>query len=53
MSLNIHNRFSKGVRNKGDASINQTWWQTSFNMPVKNIFYDNGGGAGSAYTNTE
>lgn len=38
MTLNVYNRFSKWLQVKWDNSINQTWWQTSFNMPVKSIF---------------
>lgn len=43
----ISNHFAKGFSNK-TSWTKFTWWKTSFNMPVKNIFDNN-----TTYTETE
>lgn len=47
-TLQISNRFCKWISNKADPSLVHTFWQTSFNMPVKNLFANT-----SIYTQTE
>lgn len=47
MPVTFHNRFSKWLQNKTNTSLNQTWWKTSFNMPVKYLF------GGANYTEAE
>lgn len=46
-TMTISNHFAKWFSNK-TSWTKMTWWKTSFNMPVKNIFDD-----GSIYTETE
>ena len=47
MPITITNHIARWFQNKSSGT-KMTWWKTSFNMPVKNIFDNN-----SIYTETE
>ena len=38
----LYNHFCKGVTNR-NSGTRMTWWKTSFNMPVPNLYDNNSG----------